>query len=135
MKKLISTLILSSLLIAFSISNAFAELEKEPFTPERFEELQAAGAVVLIDVYADWCPTCARQQKALEQFREKHPDEAFHILVVDFDKDKEWVRHFRAPRQSTLLIFQGHEQYWFSVAETDPKVIEKELKRALAAAE
>jgi len=29
---------------------------------------------------------------------------------VDFDSDKEAVKRFRAPRQSTLLLYQGEEQ-------------------------
>ena len=40
----------------------------EAFTQERFEALQAAGALVLVDVHADWCPTCAKQQKVLDAY-------------------------------------------------------------------
>lgn len=109
-------------------------LEKESFTQERFEALQAAGEVVLIDVFATWCPTCKKQQEALTQFRAKNPDAEFHILVVDFDKDKDWVRHFRAPRQSTLLLYVGDKQYWYSVAETRYEVIAEEINKAIVAA-
>ena len=51
------------LTLTFAAVNAQA-FEKEPFTQDRFEELQAAGEVVLVDVFATWCPTCAKQQKA-----------------------------------------------------------------------
>lgn len=109
-------------------------LEKEPFTQERFDALQTEGEVVLIDVFATWCPTCKKQQEALTQFRAKNPDAEFHILVVDFDKDKDWVRHFRAPRQSTLLLYAGDKQHWYSVAETRYEVIAEEINKAIAAA-
>lgn len=108
-------------------------LEKEPFSEDRFDELRAAGEVVLVDVFADWCPTCKRQQEALAQYRADNPGKRFHILVVDFDDDKQWVRHFRAPRQSTLLLYSGEEQFWFSVAETRSEVIARELDKAFAA--
>lgn len=125
-------------ILLLAISNAIAgndvELEKEPFTEERFEELQNAGQVILVDVFADWCPTCAKQGEILQQYRQNNPDKKFYILEVNFDDDKQWVRHFRAPRQSTLLLFSGEEQYWFSVAETDPDVIAEQLDRAIAAA-
>lgn len=106
-------------------------LEKEAYSQAQFEALQAAGEVVLIDVYASWCPTCKKQQEVLEAYRSANPEKKFTILVVDFDKNKDLVRHFRAPRQSTLLIYKGKEQFWFSVAETRPDVIAAELDKAI----
>jgi thiol-disulfide isomerase/thioredoxin len=90
-----------------------ADLRKEPFSPERFAALQAKGELVLVDIFATWCPVCAEQQKVLQAYRERHPDVTLHILEVDFDKNKEWVRQFRAPRQSTLILFRGKEQRWY----------------------
>jgi len=104
--------------------------EKEPFTMERFQALQAEGTVILLDVFADWCPTCAIQQEVLSTFRAENPDVAFHTLVVDFDDQKEWVRHFGAPRQSTLILYRGQERLWFSVAETRAEVLEEQLHAA-----
>ena len=129
MKKLLVLLSLS-----FVLSGHALALEKEPFSKDRFDELTSAGEVVLVDIFADWCPTCARQQEILAKYREDNPGNNFHVLEVDFDSDKQWVRHFRAPRQSTLLLFAGEEQYWFSVAETRPEVIYAELDRAVEAA-
>lgn len=93
-------------------------LDKESFSKARFDALQAEGAPVLIDVYATWCPTCAKQREVLEAYQTTNPDSELVILEVDFDDQKEWVKHFKAPRQSTLLLFDGTEQVWFSVAET-----------------
>jgi thiol-disulfide isomerase/thioredoxin len=105
----------------------------EPFTEERFHTLQAQGALVLIDVHADWCPTCAKQQKALDAYQAARPNLALHRLVVDFDTQKEWVKHFKAPRQSTLLLYRGTEQRWFSVAETRSEEIFKAIDQAAGA--
>lgn len=116
--------------LLFTVGSAQA-LEKEAYSQARFEALQAAGEVVVIDVYASWCPTCKKQQEALEAYRSANPEKKFTILVVDFDKNKDLVRHFRAPRQSTLLIYKGTEQFWFSVAETRPDVIAAELDKAI----
>jgi len=131
MKKITSVLFLFASLVFASFSSI--ALDKEPFTPERFEALQSAGEVVLIDVYATWCPTCARQQQVLSEYRANNPDKQFHILEIDFDNNKEWVRHFRAPRQSTLLLYTGETQFWFSVAETRPEIITAELDKAFRA--
>lgn len=130
MKKI---LILISLALLPILSLSTIAANKEAFTQERFETLRAAGKVILVDVYATWCPTCKKQQQALGRFQAENPDAEFHLLVVDFDKDKEWVRHFRAPRQSTLLLYVGDKQHWFSVAETRYDVIAQELTKAIEA--
>ena len=110
-------------------TSSFA-LDSEAFSEERFETLQAENAVVLIDVWAPWCPTCKRQREILADFQDQHPEVDFTILEVDFDDDKQLVRKFRAPRQSTLALYRGEEQVWFSVAETRKDVIFEELLNA-----
>ncbi|TCO77896.1 thioredoxin family protein [Chromatocurvus halotolerans] len=121
----------SILLVVLALSSAaLAAVEREPFTKERFEALQAEEALILLDVWAKWCPTCARQEKILARYQEERPESELKILVIDFDDQKEWVRHFRAPRQSTFLLYRGNEQLWFSVAETDPDKIFSRLDAA-----
>ena len=120
----------SAFALFFVFSNFYAR-DKEPFTQARFDALQASGAVVLIDIYAPWCPTCKQQQKVFEQFRAANPDKKFTILVVDYDKHKDVVRQFRAPRQSTLLLYRGNKQHWFAVAETRVEVISAEIIKAI----
>lgn len=105
--------------------------DKQPYDPALFLQLQAQGKVVLIDIYAPWCSTCKKQQKAIKAFLDKYPDKEVHILVVDYDNDKQAVKDFRAPRQSTLLIYRGEQQFWYSVAEFRPEVIESELLKAI----
>ena len=106
--------------------------EKEDFTDDRFASLQDAGAVVLIDVFAEWCPTCAQQQEILAAYQEENPDAELHILTVDFDDRKDLVRRFQAPRQSTFILYRGEERIWFSVAETRRDEIFARLDAALA---
>lgn len=102
----------------------------EPFTAARFEALQADNALILVDVAATWCPTCKAQKAVIDAFRQQHPEIGLHVLTVDFDTQKEWVKHFKAPRQSTLLVYKGTEQRWFAVAETRKDVITTALLEA-----
>lgn len=127
--KLLSKIIATAFfIIPFSVANA---LEKESFTQERFDELTANGEVVLVDIFATWCPTCAKQREVLEAYQAANPNSELHILEVDFDDQKDVVRQFRAPRQSTLYLYKGEEQVWFSVAETSADVITGEIVKAL----
>lgn len=127
----LAALVVASSLIALVSSEATAA--SEPFSQARFESLQKEGMLVLIDVAADWCPTCTEQAKVVERYRKERPDVPLHVLRVDFDGQKEWVRHFRAPRQSTLILYRGGEQVWFSVAETDPAAIHAAIDAAARA--
>lgn len=126
-----SVLVLTALVAGVLSAAPAAAQAKEPFTQARFEALQAKGALVLIDVFADWCPTCAAQQEVLAEFRAQHPDISLHTLTVDFDTQKDWVRHFGAPRQSTFVLYKGEERVWFAVAETRKEEI---FAKILAAA-
>lgn len=129
----ITRLVYTTFLLIFSVS-ALA-LDAEPFTKERFDALQAQGTPTLVDVYASWCPTCAKQRKVLEAYQAQNPDSGLVILEVDFDDQKQWVKHFKAPRQSTLLLFHNGEQLWFSVAETREEKIFAALNKATGAAQ
>lgn len=125
---------LSSLAILVVLTTAPALASAaEPFSEARFESLQRDGALVLVDVAADWCPTCAKQAEVIRGYREARPDVPLHVLRVDFDDQKEWVSHFGAPRQSTLILYRGSERVWFSVAETDPETISAAIDAAASA--
>ncbi|PKM28946.1 MAG: thioredoxin [Gammaproteobacteria bacterium HGW-Gammaproteobacteria-11] len=128
MKLLINAVLATTLAMTAFWAHA---LEKEPFTEERYNELRDSGEVFLVDVYATWCSTCATQQEILKAYKTANPDIPLTILEVDFDDDKEWVRHFRAPRQSTLVLYRGGEQMWFSVGETRSEVIVDQLDKVL----
>lgn len=100
---------------------------------ERFEALQEEGALILVDVFASWCGTCAIQQEVLANFQKDNPGVPLYQLTVDFDDQKRYVRHFRAPRQSTLILYHGGEQVWFSIAETNSDAIYAAINEAAAA--
>ncbi|GLP95495.1 thioredoxin family protein [Paraferrimonas sedimenticola] len=105
----------------FSFAALAGDFNKRDFDKALFDKLQAQGTPVLIDVYAPWCPTCKKQQKVLAEYFAQHPLSPVQVLVVDYDNQKQWVKHFKAPRQSTLYLYQNGEQLWFSVAETRQK--------------
>lgn len=115
-----------------SMTSVAAAAEKEPYSEKRFMQLQASNAVVLIDVFAPWCPTCMKQQQVLADYRKANPTKKFTVLVVDYDTQREAVRFFKAPRQSTLLLYRGNKQHWFSVAETRAEVIATELDKVIS---
>lgn len=124
---------LVALFLLSSLTVVKADVEKA-YDENLYERLTEGGEVVLVDIYASWCPTCAKQQKVLQDYINNNPDKIFHILKVDFDTQKDVVKKFQAPRQSTLILFVGQERYWFSVAETRYEKIAEQLDQAIAEA-
>lgn len=123
MKKIIITCFLA--ILSFT-----ASAQKQPFNETLYQQYQDSEQVYLVDVFATWCPTCKKQSKIIDQYFSENPDSKIKVLVVDYDDQKEWVTHFRAPRQSTLLLYKGEKQLWFSVAETSKDKIFTQLKQA-----
>lgn len=125
LNRLIQTSTLAGLLL--SIASVAQALTFEPFTESRFKALQAENKPVLIDVNAKWCSTCKAQGLVLDSYQRQYPSSGITVLKVDFDSQKRWVSHFKAPRQSTFVSFKGKEQVDFSVAETRASEIFKQL--------
>ncbi|WMN60872.1 thioredoxin family protein [Pseudoalteromonas xiamenensis] len=123
MKKLFFTGFLA--LLSFTVS-----AQKLPFTETLYQQYQDNNEVFLVDIFAKWCPTCKKQSLILDKYFTDHPKSSLKVLVVDFDEQKDWVSHFRAPRQSTLLLYKGPKQIWFSVAETNENKIVTQLQHA-----
>jgi len=78
---------------------------KEDFTHERFAELQAQGALILVDIFADWCPTCAIQQTVLAEYREQHPSSWHRRPRADsrarYSSQEVWPSLLQSPARSS----------------------------------
>ncbi len=129
MKTCPTSSLLALLLMLFSL-NATA-VSREEFDKERFDALTRDNALILVDIFANWCPTCARQREILDRYQQQNPDAPLHILTVNYNTQREWVRHFGATRQSTFLLYRGTERIWMSVAETSEDRITARLDEAL----
>lgn len=101
------------------VANAAAASEWPAYSSERFEEAQAAGETVIIDVSADWCPTCRAQAPILDELATEDALEDVIFMRVDFDTEKTFLREHRIPRQSTIVVFDGASEVDRSIAETD----------------
>lgn len=105
----------------------------QPFDAKAFAAAQAAGKAILVQIHADWCPTCAKQRPILAAL-EKTPEFADLVVFnIDFDGQKTLVREFGAQMQSTLIVFHGSVEKGRSTGETDPARIRALLEKSIAA--
>ena len=90
-----------------------------PYDAAEFMMAQKKGKTIVVDVYADWCPTCRAQAPILEELRVEKQKSDVLFVKVDFDEEKAFLRDNRIPRQSTVLVFKGMDEVARSIAQTN----------------
>ncbi len=94
-----------------------------------FEAAQAAGKSIILEFYADWCPTCRAQSPVVRSLLSSSYD-GFVIFTVDYDNQKAVVKKFGVRRQSTLIVFKGNAEKGRAVGITSEGAIAKLLAKA-----
>ena len=102
-----------------------------PYTPAAFKAAQSAGEPVLIEIHADWCPTCKAQTPIIQRLAADPKFAKLKIFRVDFDGQKDVVKQFGATMQSTLIVFNGPTEKGRSVGDTKEASIASLLAKAL----
>lgn len=122
---------LTCLLLIAAPSAQAGGYDHEPFTPERFEQLNDQGAPVLVEVRTDWCSTCEAQTRALAKLARREAFDVFNVLRLDWDEQKDQAEEIGAWRQSTLVLYADGEKVDQSIGETDPREIASFLGQIL----
>jgi thioredoxin-like negative regulator of GroEL len=102
-----------------------------PFSVEAFKTAQASGSPILVEIHADWCPTCKAQSPILDKLTSGAKFKDLKIFRVDFDAQKPVVKEFGAQMQSTLIVFKGTAEQGRSVGDTKEASIEALLNKSL----
>jgi thioredoxin-like negative regulator of GroEL len=102
-----------------------------PFSAEAFKAAQEQGAPILVEIHADWCPTCKAQNPILDKLTAEPKFRELKIFRVDFDVMKPVVKQFGAQMQSTLIVFKGAKEQGRSVGDTKEASIAALLEKSL----
>ena len=102
----------------------------KPFDQAAFAAAQAAGKPILVEIHADWCPTCRAQDPVISELMREPKNAGFVVLRVDFDGQKDVVKRFHVQYQSTLIVFKGRKEVSRSTGETRKAEIEAQLAKA-----
>lgn len=100
------------------------------FTQATFDQARDANKPILVMVHADWCPTCRAQEAVIKKLSALPQFSNLEILRIDYDTQPGFVRAFRVPRQSALLVYKGHKGVARSLGETNEEAIAAQLKKA-----
>lgn len=63
------------------------------------------GSVVLINLWATWCPPCKEEMPTLQAFYEKYKDDGFVLLALDQEETREVVEPFVAEYGLTFPVW------------------------------
>ena len=58
----------------------------------KFAAAVKTSQTMVVDVHADWCPTCRAQAPILQELRRDEQLKSVRFVRVDWDKDKDFVR-------------------------------------------
>lgn len=115
----------------FASVPTLAAEETLAFTPAGFAAAQKAGKPILVEIHADWCPTCKAQAPIISELRKEPKFKDLTVFRVDFDAQKDAVKRFGARSQSTLITFKGTAEAGRSVGDTNKASIEAMLAKAI----
>ena len=118
-------------LLLLAAATAFAA-ETRPFDQATFDALRAANKPVLIDVYADWCPTCKQQAPLIAALLGSPEFKDYTVLKVNFDTQKDVRKTLRVTYQSTLIVFRGKQEVARSTGDTNKDSIAASLRKGLS---
>lgn len=123
--------LMASLLLLFVAAPAVFAGEIKPYTQAEFDRLTAQGKPVLIQVYADWCPTCKAQKPLLDQLMREDKYKNVTMLVINFDTERNLLKTYNVRAQSTLIAFKGKQEEGRSVGDTSQAGIEALLGKVV----
>ena len=105
--------------------------EVKTFTPAAFEAAQKAGAPILVEVTAPWCPTCKAQKPILSELTAQPKFAKLVTFRVDFESQKDALKMLGVQMQSTLISYKGGKEVGRSTGVTNKSAIEDQLNKSI----
>jgi cytochrome c biogenesis protein CcmG/thiol:disulfide interchange protein DsbE len=66
---------------------------------------QYAGQVIVVNLWATWCPPCAAEMPNLQRFHERHAGEGFTVIAVNDGDPRQQVVEYVSARGLTFPIW------------------------------
>ena len=116
---------------ALLLGTAFALAGEQPYDKAKFDAALAAGKPVIVDVQADWCPTCKQQKPIVQSLVQQPKLKDVTVFVADFDKETALKKRINVSMQSTFVVFKGGKEVGRSTGVTDKAALADLFSMAL----
>jgi thioredoxin 1 len=128
MLKIITSFLLTSALFASSLS---AQAGETPFVQSQYDQLIAQGKPVIVDFYADWCPTCKAQKPIVEDVMRNPRLNGVTLFLANYDQEIALKKSLHVTQQSTFVVFKGGKEVTRSTGQTSKADISALFDQAL----
>ena len=132
-----SFLTLAAAGLALPTLPAFAA-ERVFYTPGLAEDALAAGRVVFLDLWTNWCSSCSAQDRVITNLRAQNPayGKAITLITVDWGQyaDGDLAKALQIPGRSVLVALKGKAELGQIVAGTATDEVKALMDAAFAAA-
>ena len=102
-----------------------------------------AGRVVVVEIWASWCPFCAKQNPLLQQLHDAHGGRGLEFLTFSIDRESATARAYMAKHKYTFpaAMASAQSEKWFGpreglpelyVVNGDGRIVFKEAKEMFA---
>lgn len=121
------------LVIVCGLIASTAHAEMKPFNEDAFKAATQSGKTIVLDFYADWCPTCQAQKSALETVssEDSFRSDKVSIFKVDYDSEQQLRNEFGVMRQGTIIVLKGTAECVRLVGVTEPGELRKVISRGI----
>ncbi|MEI6817680.1 MAG: thioredoxin domain-containing protein [Bacteroidota bacterium] len=95
-----------------------------------YEALIKNGKLVLVDVYAVWCPPCKEMAPIVEQLSNELKDK-LQVQKINFDTNKPLAKSLRVESFPTFIMYKNGKQVWRSEGKMDKAALRLVIDRYL----
>jgi thiol-disulfide isomerase/thioredoxin len=104
--------------VAIFLCAAVAFAGELPYEKAAFEKAVADGKPVIVDFFADWCPTCKAQKPHVQSLMGNPKMKDVTLFIANYDTEKDLKKALRVSQQSTFVVFKGGKEVGRSTGQT-----------------
>ena len=92
-------------------SATFFTPEGEETTLAQLQDGPAKGKVILVNLWATWCPPCIAEMPSLNELQAQYGDERFEVITINFDRDPKLGETFLREKALTNLPYYHNPNF------------------------